>query len=168
MSITGDDGAPRLARVAAGRAALFLAFWLMIAGYKPADLPVGLMAAAAATWTSLHLLPATRVHQLRLLSLATFTLRFLRQSVSSGVEVAWLAFNPRLPLRPGFVTYPCRLRSAGTRSAFCALSSLLPGTLPTGTDEHGALVIHCLDVDKPVAASLAVEEALFIRVLGHD
>lgn len=139
----------------------------MIGGYDPADLPIGLIAAATATWTSLRLLPKVKV-QLQLLSLATFTLHFLRQSVSSGVEVAWRAFNPRLPLDPGFVVYPCRLRSAGSRSAFCALSSLLPGTLPTGANEEGALIVHCLDVGQPVAANLAAEEALFSRVIGHD
>jgi multicomponent Na+:H+ antiporter subunit E len=139
----------------------------MIAGYDPVDLPIGLIAAAAATWTSLRLLPKVKV-QLRRLSLATFTLHFLRQSASSGVEVAWRAFDPRLPINPGFVVYPCRLRSAGSRSAFCALSSLLPGTLPTGSNEEGALVVHCLDVDQPVAANLAAEEALFSRAIGHD
>jgi multicomponent Na+:H+ antiporter subunit E len=139
----------------------------MIAGYDPVDLPIGLIAAAAATWTSLRLLPEVKV-RLRLLSLATFTLHFLRQSASSGVEVAWRAFDPQLPINPGFVVYPCRLRSAGSRSAFCALSSLLPGTLPTGSNEEGALVVHCLDVDQPVAANLAAEEALFSRAIGHD
>jgi len=139
----------------------------MIAGHNPTDLPIGLIAAAAATWTSLRLLPRVKV-QLRLLSLATFTLHFLRQSVSSGVEVAWRAFNPRLPLNPGFIVYPCRLRTAGSRGAFCALSSLLPGTLPAGSNEEGALLIHCLDVGQPVAASLAAEEALFSRAIGYD
>ncbi|HEV3491330.1 MAG TPA: Na+/H+ antiporter subunit E [Reyranella sp.] len=167
LSSARDDDAPRPAWVAAGRAILFLAFWLMIAGYDPADLPVGLIAAAAATWTSLRLLPSVKV-KVRLLSLATFILHFLRQSVSSGVEVAWRAFDPRLPINPGFVVYPCRLRSAGSRSAFCALSSLLPGTLPAGSDEEGALVVHCLDVGQPVAANLAAEEALFSRAIGHD
>ena len=139
----------------------------MIAGYDPVDLPIGLLAAAAATWTSLRLLPEVKV-QVRLLSLTTFTLHFLRQSASSGVEVAWRAFDPQLPINPGFVVYRCRLRSAGSRSAFCALSSLLPGTLPTGADEEGALVVHCLDVGQPVAANLAAEEALFSRAIGHD
>jgi multicomponent Na+:H+ antiporter subunit E len=139
----------------------------MIAGYEPVDLPVGLITAAAATWASLRLLPAAKV-QFRLSSLVAFALHFIRQSASSGVEVAWRAFSPRLPLNPGFVIYPCRLRSAGTRSAFCALSSLLPGTLPAGSDENGALLVHCLDVGQPVAANLAREEALFSRAIGHD
>ena len=167
MSTARDDGASRSAWVAVGRAILFLAFWLMIAGYDPVDLPVGLITAAAATWTSLRLLPAAKV-QLRLSSLARFVLHFMRQSASSGIEVAWRAFSPRMPLNPGFVVYPCRLRSAGTRSAFCALSSLLPGTLPAGSDENGVLLVHCLDVGQPVAANLAAEEALFSRAIGHD
>jgi multicomponent Na+:H+ antiporter subunit E len=139
----------------------------MIAGYDPADVPVGLLTAAAATWASLRLLPPARV-RIRFLLLATFVLNFIRQSASSGVEVAWRAFHPRLPLNPGFVVYPCRLQSAGARSAFCALSSLLPGTLPTGSDENGALLVHCLDVDQPVVAGLAAEEALFSRAIGDD
>ena len=156
-----------IVRAAAGRAALFLAFWLMTAGYEPADLPVGLFAAAAATWASLWLLPPTDV-RLRFSSLVTFSLHFFRQSVISGIDVARIAYDPRLPLRAGFVVYRCRLRSAGERAAFCALSSLLPGTLPTGTNEDGDLLIHCLDITQPVAANLAAEESLFTRVLRHD
>jgi multicomponent Na+:H+ antiporter subunit E len=166
-SAADDDGDRRPARTAIGRAALFLAFWLMSAGYDPADLPVGLFAAGLATWASLRLLPPTKV-QLRLPSLMAFSLHFLRQSVTSGIEVARIAFDPRLPLRPGFVVYRCRLRTVGTRSAFCALSSLLPGTLPAGTNADGDLLIHCLDVEQPVVTNLATEEALFTKVLGHD
>ena len=167
MSSAGDSGPHRPMRVAAGRAALVLAFWLMSAGYEPADLPVGLFAAAAATWASLRLLPPTAV-RLRMLSLVTFSLHFFRQSVVSGIDVARIAYDPRLPLRAGFVVYRCRLQSAGERSAFCALSSLLPGTLPTGANEDGDLLIHCLDITQPVATNLAAEEILFTEVLGHD
>ncbi|MGH8276078.1 MAG: Na+/H+ antiporter subunit E [Steroidobacteraceae bacterium] len=145
----------------------FLGFWLMISGWAPADLPVGLAAAGAATWTSMLLLPAGG-SRLRLEALVALALSFMRQSVISGTDVAWRALQPRLKLRPGFVVYPLHLPPGGARSAFCTLSSLLPGTLPTGTDANGALLIHCLDVDQPFAANLAAEESLFIRVLGHD
>jgi multicomponent Na+:H+ antiporter subunit E len=157
----------RLVRFAAPRAALFLGFWLMIAGWAPADLPVGLAAVAAATWVSLRFLPPGRAKP-RLASLGALAASFLRQSVVSGTDIAWRALNPKMQLRPGFV--PCRLRlpPGGERSAFCALSSLLPGTLPTGTDEDGAVLVHCLDVDQPVAANLAAEERLFMRAIGRD
>jgi multicomponent Na+:H+ antiporter subunit E len=166
LSAPEDDAAPRV-RVAAVRAALFLGYWLMISGRNLNDLPVGLAAVAAATWTSLRLLPAGGSRP-RPVFLAALALHFVRQSVVSGTEVAWRALNPKLPLRPGFVVYPLHLPPGGVRSAFCALSSLLPGTLPTGTGDNGALLVHCLDVDQPIAANLAAAESVFIRALGHD
>jgi multicomponent Na+:H+ antiporter subunit E len=51
---------------------------------------------------------------------------------------------------------------------FTTLMSLLPGTVPTGSDEKGGLLIHCLDVVQPVVAQLAVEEALFVRAVGGN
>jgi multicomponent Na+:H+ antiporter subunit E len=153
--------------VAIGRAALFFALWLMIAGYQPADLPIGLATAALATWASLRLLPPSTL-RLRLWSLASFGLHFFGQSVSAGVQVAWLALSPSMPLRRGFVSWRPRLESTSARYAFCAVSSLLPGTLPAGSDDDGNLVIHCLDVDQRVAERLAAEEVLFGRMIGHD
>ncbi len=82
--------------------------------------------------------------------------------------MAWRALSPTLKLKPGLVACPLRLPEGGKRSAFCALSSLMPGTLPTGTDEQGALLVHCLDTSQPVAANLSAEERLFIRACGGD
>jgi multicomponent Na+:H+ antiporter subunit E len=161
-------GAPLgLTRVVAVRAGLFLAFWLMISGWAPADLPIGLAAVAGATWTSLHFLPPRR-SRLRIAALARLAASVLRQSIVSGTDVAWRALNPRLQLRPGLVACPLRLPPGGKRSAFCALSSLMPGTLPTGTDEDGALLVHCLDIGQPVAANIAAEERLFMRAVGSE
>ncbi len=143
MSAAADNASTGLARAAAGRAALFLVFWLMISGWAPADLPVGLVAVVGATWASLRFLPPKGA-RFRLGSLAALAVSFLRQSVVSGADVAWRALNPSLRLDPGFVACPLRLPPGGQRSAFCALSSLTPGTLPTGTDEQGALLMHCL------------------------
>jgi len=167
LSAATGDVSPALGPVAANRAAVFLAFWLMISGWAPGDLPVGLVAVAAATWTSLRFLPPGG-SRLRLSPLASLAASFLRQSIVSGADVAWRALNPKLQLRPGFVACPLRMPPGGERSAFCALSSLLPGTLPTGTDENGALLVHCLDNGQPVAANLAAEERLFIRAVGGE
>jgi multicomponent Na+:H+ antiporter subunit E len=167
LSAPADVASPGLARAAATRAALFLIFWLMISGWAPADLPVGLAAIAGATWVSFRLLPPKR-SRLRLASLATLAASFFRQSVVSGTDVAWRALNPTLRLKPGFVACPLRLPEGGERSAFCALSSLMPGTLPTGANDEDELLVHCLDVGQPVAANLKAEERLFIRAIGFD
>ena len=148
------------------RAAGFLAFWLILSGgFEPADVVVGACATALATWASLRLLPPGQ-WRLRPVALAGFGLHFLRQSVAAGIDVAWRALHPRLPLRPGFVIYRSHLAAGLTQTAFCTEASLAPGTLPSGMDENGALIIHCLDVDQPVVAQLTVEEELLARALG--
>jgi multicomponent Na+:H+ antiporter subunit E len=139
----------------------------MISGWAPTDFPVGLAAAAGATWTSLRFLPP-KGSRLRIGALASLTASFFRLSIVSGADVAWRALNPKLQLRPGLVACPLRLPPGGERSAFCALSSLMPGTLPTGIDEDGALLVHSLDIREPVAANLAAEERLFILAVGGE
>jgi multicomponent Na+:H+ antiporter subunit E len=167
LSAPAGNGSLSLARVAAVRAAFFLAFWLMISGWAPADLPVGIAAVVGATWVSLRFLPPLGAGY-RFAAIASLAISFFRQSVVSGVDVAWRALSPRLRLQSGLVACPLRLPAGGKRSAFCALSSLMPGTLPTGTDEEGTLLVHCLDMSQPVAANLAAEEQLFIRAFGGD
>jgi multicomponent Na+:H+ antiporter subunit E len=139
----------------------------MISGWAPADLPVGLGAVAGATWISMRLLPP-RESGVWLWPLLSLAATFLRESAVSGVDVALRALSPGMRLSPGFVAYPLRLPPGAERSAFCALSSLLPGTLPTGTDETGALLVHCLDIAQPVASNLAAEERLFIQAVGGE
>jgi multicomponent Na+:H+ antiporter subunit E len=156
--------AASLWRPQAFRALGFFVLWMMFSGGDPANFLPGAVAALLAAWTSLRLLPpgSRRVRPVALVGLA---LRFLRQSVVAGVDVAWRALDPRLPLCPGFVSYPVGLPPGPARDIFTTLMSLLPGTVPTGSEENGALLIHCLDVEQPVVAQLAAEEALFVRVI---
>jgi multicomponent Na+:H+ antiporter subunit E len=152
-----------LFRPAALRALGFLILWVVVTGGNPADLIAGAVAALVASWASLHLLrPGTS--RVRPAALVRLVLHFLLQSVVAGVDVARRALDPRLPLNPGFVAYPTHLPPGLGRNMFTALTSLLPGTVPTGSAGKGGLLIHCLDVGQPVAAQLAKEEALFARV----
>jgi multicomponent Na+:H+ antiporter subunit E len=151
------------ARRAGWRVAAFLGLWLVLSGADPADVPIGIVAAVAATWTSLRLLPPG-MSRASPAALAGLALRFLYLSVVAGADVARRALDPRLPLRPGFVTYPVCFPPGNARNAFAALTSLLPGTVPAG-DENGKLVYHCLDIDQPVVSQLAVEEAALSRAL---
>jgi multicomponent Na+:H+ antiporter subunit E len=148
------------------RWAAFFCLWLVIFGAAAPDLVVGAATAAAATWTSLRLLPPAAA-RLRPVALARLGLRFFRQSGIAGFDVARRALDPALPLRPGSVRCPTRLAPGPTRDAFCALSSLLPGTLPVGSDPGGALIVHCLDVGQDVPAQMAGEEATFLAALGR-
>ena len=159
------ENGPTTVGSAISRAAGFFGFWLVLTGADVGDLAAGLVAAVAATWASLRLMPAQQ-WSLRPIKLAGYVLHFLRQSIVAGIDVAWRALDPRLRLRPGFVVYQAQLPPGTTREAFCAIMSLMPGTLPCGPAESNGLTIHCLDVTQPVAEQLAVEEVLCMQTLG--
>lgn len=149
------------------RAAAFFGFWLVLTNADSSDLAAGVIAAVAATWASLRLMPA-EPWTFRPVKLAGFVLHFLHQSISAGTRVALLALNPRLPLRQGFVVYRTHLPPGTGRNAFSAVMSLLPGTLPCGPAEGDGLTIHCLDVTQPVVEQLSAEEALCTQALQES
>jgi multicomponent Na+:H+ antiporter subunit E len=153
-----------LLRPAPMRAIGFFLFWVLLSNRDASGLAAGIVASGAATWASIRLLPPGG--HIWIFPLARFALRFFGQSVVAGVDVARRALDPRLPLRPGFVIYRTALPDGPARHAFTSLMSLLPGTVPLGTDATGGLVIHCLDVEQPVAEQCAAEEGLFARVIG--
>ena len=145
----------------------FFGFWLILSEFSAVDLLVGALAALMATVVSRRLLPPGP-WTLRPVVLAGLAVRFLRQSIWAGIDVAWRALDPRLPLRPGFVNYRPQLPPGPARNAFLTMMSLLPGTLPCGPDEEGGLAVHCLDVSQPVVEQLTAEETTFSRAVGHD
>ncbi|MBS0558927.1 MAG: Na+/H+ antiporter subunit E [Proteobacteria bacterium] len=164
--------APRLVLLrqpaALPRAAGFMVLWLALAGWKPGDVPAMAVAAAAATWCSLILLPP-RARRISPVALARLALGFPVQSVIAGIDVALRALHPGRPrLRPGFAAYTPALPPGEARDAFLAYASLLPGTLPTDITPDGGVLIHCLDTAQPAAAQMAREEALFARALGRS
>lgn len=154
-----------VAGLAVLRAISFFAVWIMLSGGNPADLATGAVAAGLATRASLRLMPPNP-SRVRPVALARLAMRFLHQSVVAGLDVARRALDPRLPLHTGFVTYPVGLPPGPARQTFAAMMSLLPGTVPIGTRSDKTLLVHCLDVEQPVAAQLAAEEAVFVRVIG--
>ncbi len=119
------------------RGLLFFLVWLVLMpSAKLADLMVGLIAAALATWTSLRLLPPEAGH-LRFGALLAFVPHFMWQSVLAGVDVARRAFDPRMPLRPGFVVCRVSFPPGLARNEFAVITSLLPGSVPAGDVGRG-------------------------------
>jgi multicomponent Na+:H+ antiporter subunit E len=155
----------QLVRIAVARSAIFFAFWLMISGGSGTLLAVGIVAVTVATWISVRLLPGAGL-RLRPFGAARLAVRVLRQSAMAGADVARRVFEPALSLHLGFIVLPLRLPTGFARSAFCALSSLQAGALPAGTDANDKLVVHCLDIEQPVAANMAAEQTLFLRALS--
>jgi multicomponent Na+:H+ antiporter subunit E len=150
-------------RTALVRWALLLLFWVALIGFSLSALVVGVVAAGGATWVSLRLLPPAP-QRVRLGALALLLPRFLWQSLLAGWDVARRAFDPRLPLRPGFVAYRPGHAPGHLRNTFATISSLMPGTLPCDENED-EIIFHCLDVGQPVLEQLAAEEKALARVL---
>lgn len=151
-------------RTALTRATAFLVFWIiLLPSAKPADLIIGGIAVFAATWASLVLLPP-EAGRIRFGALFMLLPHFLWQSVLAGVDVARRAFDPRMPLRPGFVRCQLGLPRGLARNTFATITSLLPGSVPAG-EEEGAIVYHALDTGVAVAEQIAAEERLLAKGL---
>jgi multicomponent Na+:H+ antiporter subunit E len=152
-------------RSAAVRGAMFFALWIILTLSDRDDLAAGVFAAIAAAWLSLFLLPPSAARP-SLPATLKFALHFFHQSVIAGFDVARRAFDPKLPLNPGYVQFPCSLSAGPARSAFCALSSLLPGTMPVKSDATGNVLVHCLDTRQPVVEQLCKDASLFRAAVG--
>ena len=150
----------------ASRTAVFFVVWLAVAGWAPKDALLGAAVAAAAGLVSRVLCPRFGF-RIRPGALARLARGFFSGSAAAGLDVARRALGPDMRLKPGFLAFDFSIPPGPARSAFSALSSLQPGTLPTGGVGDG-LAIHALDTTQPVRATLAADEALFMRAFGQE
>ena len=168
--MSAGGGTPRdhaVRRAAAARALAFGALWMvLLPSGKPGDLAMGLVATAAATWTSVRLLPPA-AGRVRLLALAAQVPRLLWASIVAGADVARRAFARELPARTGFVAYRTALPRGAARNGFATVTSLLPGTVPA-EDTAAAIVYHALDTAQPVTHALAAEERRLAHVFAPE
>lgn len=158
------------ARAAMVRGGGLFVLWLAIAGATPADLSIGIVVAAGGAWASFVLMPSgvllPGAWRLRPVALIHLLGRLLWLSVVAGVDVARRALGPHVALDPGFVLYRPQIPAGPARNVFTSLMSVVPGTVPAGSEPDGTIVVHCLDRAQPVAASMARDEALLRRALG--
>lgn len=127
---------------------LLLVVWIALDGAGSLAVGAGfaLLGAAAGAW----LAPGV-AYPWRPLRLAAFTLYFLLQSLRGGLDVAWRALHPALPIEPCFCQHALRLGPGLPRTAFVSIVSLLPGTLSVIVDAASdRLTVHTLT---PAAAS---------------
>ena len=149
---------------ALARGVAFFVLWMVLMqSTQPADLAVGAFATLGATWLSLHLLAPAAGH-LRFGSLFALLPHFIWESVRAGIDVARRAFDPRLPLRTGFVNCPLDFPPGLARNTFATITSLTPGTVSADATED-TLIYHVLDTGEPVAEALRKEERRLARAL---
>lgn len=143
--------------------AFFLLWMVLMQSGKTADLAIGLLTSIGATWVSLRLV-APRTGCLLFGQLLALLPHFLWESVLAGIDVARRALDPKLPLRPGFVTCPLGFPPGYARNTFATITSLLPGSVPADETE-AELIYHCLDTAAPVVEQLWKEERLLAKAL---
>jgi multicomponent Na+:H+ antiporter subunit E len=157
-------GIPSPRRTAAVRGLAFLALWLvLLPSTKLGDLAIGILSVAAAAFASMKLLPPA-TGSLNFDALLLLAPHFLWESVKAGVDVARRALAPRPRLAPGFVNCPLDFPPGFARNTFATITSMMPGTVPSGEDNE-KLVYHCLDTAEPIVEQLWKEEELLARAL---
>lgn len=138
------------------RAGGFALLWLMAAEGNTSAWPLALVAIAGATAASLWLLPPKLLPPISPGGLFRFLVWFVYQSLTGGFQVAWLAVQPRLNLRPALIELPLTLPPGLPRLLFTAALSLMPGTL--GVRLYGdTLLVHVLDRQQPLQAEELAE-----------
>lgn len=150
------------------RAALFaLLWWLLTEGQHDSwwfGAPLVLLATAA----SQVLAPPSPRSFRGLLHFVPF---FIGHSLKGGIDVAWRALHPSLPITPILVDYRMRLPDEQARVFMVNTASLLPGTLGARL-EGERLQVHVLDGRGSYQAELeALEQrvaALFLLTLADD
>ena len=121
------------------RICVFAFLWAGLAG-SLRDWPLALVFVLGATASSLILYAPI---PFRPLGLARFLPFFLISSLQGGLDVAWRAFSPAMPLQRGLITYKLNFGHPVAKVVFIWLVSLFPGTASVHL-EKDILHIHVL------------------------
>lgn len=120
---------------------LLLLVWLALDGTD--NLWTGLVFAAFGALAGAWLAPG-EPHRWRPWRLPGFCVYFLGESLRGGVDVAWRALHPHLPIEPRFERFALTVPPGLPRTLMVSTVSLLPGTLSVRLDGDGALRVHAL------------------------
>ena len=95
--------------------------------------------------------------------LLPFCWYFTKQSILSGWDIALRVLQRKCRIQPGTISYALRLPPGPSQLFFCAIVSLLPGTLVASIKDSVALV-HVLDTSIDQETSLRELEAHIARL----
>lgn len=140
---------------------LLALMWIALNGTQRwlAGVLVSCTGAAMAGWLAVN-----RPYPLAARQVLPFLGFFLLGSLRGGIDVAWRALHPRLPIEPQFRRFPLDLPQGQPRTVMVSVLSLMPGTLSAELEDDGTtLVVHAL-TDSAMASVAALEariQALF-------
>ncbi|HYW75729.1 MAG TPA: Na+/H+ antiporter subunit E [Gammaproteobacteria bacterium] len=154
--------AGRFAAVFLRRLAVLSIAWLLIVKGAASSWWIGAPVVVLAVAATLPIRSSNPVVWWQLLQFIPF---FLGRALSGGMDVAWRALHPRLPLKPGVIKYPLRLPHGLPRVVMANTVNLLPGTL-TADMETCALQVHVIDRQAPFVEELEAVENAVARLFG--
>jgi multicomponent Na+:H+ antiporter subunit E len=140
--------------------------WIVLTGGSTYNWGFAVLVIAAAVATSLYLMPAGGWCW-NLPGLLRFLPFFIIRSVLGGIDVSLRAFNPRMPLQPGIITYRLRIPDGPGRVFFANSVSLQPGSYVAGI-ERNLMQVHALDTAMPIAENLRDLEERVGALFGLD
>jgi len=129
------------------RLLLFTLLWLVLSGGTRHDLPIALLGIAAATACSIWLWPPGTLKP-RWQGLPRLTAYFLVSSLKGGVDIAWRALAPSMPLQPEIIALDSKLKSQPAIVLFAWLISLMPGTASVQLEQGNTFRVHVVDLGK--------------------
>lgn len=144
------------------RAIALAGVWLVLAGTSLEALAIGSLVVPAAIALSLRLLPGGV--PVRIGAVLGMVPRFVLRSIVGGADVARRAFDPGLPIDPGWIRIPLALPDGG-RVALGGELSLMPGTLAAGSVDD-QLLVHVLDRNQDAETAIRQEERRIDRTIG--
>ena len=144
------------------RGLLFSLIWWILTDGTASSWWIGVPAVLLTLITSVALLPTVHFDWIAFFRFVPF---FLVRSLLGGVDVAWRAFHPGMPIAPDLVEYPLQLPPGLARVFMADTVSLLPGTLSTEIRQN-CLKVHVLDGRKDVIPELEAVEQGVARIFG--
>jgi multicomponent Na+:H+ antiporter subunit E len=142
--------------VNAGRfAAAFLCLWVtwiaLTASLHPQELFVGgiasLLVAALSCKFLFHRGIGEKLHLSRLVHGIAYIPAYAWAEVKAHLKVIYLILHPHMPIKPGIVRVPTRLRTDFGITGLADAITMTPGTLSVEVDEEKpSLYVHWIDV----------------------
>ncbi len=136
-------------RIASLLAALFV-FWMLMSGmFTPFLLGLGAASVIAVVWLARRMEVADREGHpahLRALAVLAYWLWLFREIWRSGLQVARIILDPRLPISPTLVRFQPSQKTAIGLATHANSITLTPGTITVQANHHEFLV-HALTRD---------------------
>ena len=150
-------------RIASLLVALF-AFWVLMSGmFSPFLLGLGVASVVAVTWLARHMEIADREGHpahLRVVAVVSYWLWLFKEIWLSGLKVARIILDPRLPVSPTLVRFAPSQKTAVGIATHANSITLTPGTI-TVQANHQEFLVHALTRD---GAAGVVESEMNRRV----